>query len=303
MTMEISTFYFAPDFGRGTFSIAAFGIICLWANIGSLYGQTQSAGVEIKPANYQLVWSDEFDQEGPPNPEFWTFEKGFVRNQELQYYKAENAVCQNGVLKITALRETVSNPRFEKKSNSWKRNREKANYTSASLNTSKSKSWKYGYFEIKARITAKAGLWPAIWTLGKTRSWPSCGEIDVMEFYDNSILANAGYSNPRKRGIKWDSTKTPLAEMGGVDWADKWHVWKLLWTKDQIKIFVDEQLLNTVDVEAATDSSGFNPFRQPHYLLLNLAIGGTRGGNPDKTDFPAFYLIDYVRIYQSNQIE
>lgn len=252
------------------------------------------------PPGYTLVWNDEFNEEGPPNPDNWNYEHGFVRNDELQWYQPDNAVCRDGLLVIEGRREQVANPRHDPQARDWRRRREFAEYTSACLLTRGKQEWTYGRLFVRARIDARPGLWPAIWTLGTARGWPGCGEIDVMEYYDDSILANACWLGRRR--AEWDSSKTPLKEFG-ADWADEFHVWQLDWTPGRLQISVDDRLLNEVPLATAVnrDRAQSEPFTEPHYLLLNLAIGGTRGGDPSATEFPARFEIDYVRVYQKTK--
>ena len=115
---------------------------------------------------YQLVWADEFEQDGKPDSEKWTYETGFVRNNELQWYQPDNATCKDGRLIIEGRRETRPNPEYEEGSRSWRKNRKAISYTSACLLTRGLHSWQYGRFEIRAKIVAEDGLWPAIWFLG-----------------------------------------------------------------------------------------------------------------------------------------
>jgi beta-glucanase (GH16 family) len=98
----------------------------------------------------------------------------------------------------------------------------------------------------------------------------------------------------------WDDVKKPLSELGDADWPSSFHVWRMDWNPREISLFVDDVLLNTVDLTKTinNDSERANPFHEPHYLLLNLAIGGTNGGDPSKTAFPARFEVDYVRVYQ-----
>jgi beta-glucanase (GH16 family) len=249
---------------------------------------------------YELVWSDEFDTDGRPDPLNWDYERGFVRNRELQWYRPENARCEDGLLVIEARRERVQNPRYDADSPDWRRNREHAEYTSASLRTKGLHEWTYGRFEMRGRIDVRTGLWPAFWTLGSAREWPACGEIDIMEFYRGTLLANAAWGSSRRWQAVWDDAKKPLEGLGGPQWAEKFHVWRMDWDEREIRIYVDDQLLNTVDLEKTVnrDDEKSNPFREPHYLILNLAIGGTQGGDPSETGFPARFEVDYVRVYQ-----
>jgi beta-glucanase (GH16 family) len=267
-----------------------------------LLAQTTPAPVPAKPpAGYTLVWSDEFNSDGRPDPQNWTYEAGFVRNQELQWYQPDNARVEHGNLVIEARREQKPNPNYQAGSQDWRRGREVAEYTSSSLMTRGLHAWQYGYFEMRARIDTRAGLWPAWWTLGTFGSWPANGEIDIMEYYRGMLLANAAWAGPSRGRTIWDDVRKPVTSFGDADWSSKFHVWRMLWTAQAIRISVDDQWLNDVDLEQTTnqDGSGVNPLRQHHYMLVNLAIGGTSGGDPATTTFPARYEIDYIRVYQA----
>ncbi len=251
----------------------------------------------------KLVWADEFNTNGKPNPEFWRYEKGFVQNEELQWYQEENATYANGALIIEGRREEIQNPKFKVGSQDWRANRETAHYTSASINTRRQKEWLYGRFEIRARIDTAMGSWPAIWTLGVNKPWPSNGEIDIMEFYrvNNvpTILANVAWGTDKPYIAKWDTERIPFSHFLAKDpeWTKKFHIWRMDWTKESIRLYLDDELLNTTLVSETVNPDGFNPFTKPQYLLLNLAIGGN-GGNPDRSKFPIKYEVDYVRVYQ-----
>jgi beta-glucanase (GH16 family) len=252
----------------------------------------------------KLVWNDEFNYNGKPDPANWIYEKGLLRNEELQWYQEENANCANGFLLIEGRREKVMNPDYSSGSTDWRLEREFAEYTSASIQTCGLHQWQFGRFEIRARIDTACGSWPAIWTLGVSKEWPSNGEIDIMEFYRINgvpvILANFAWGSDKLWSAKWDDLKKPLADFTVTDhnWTKKFHVWKMDWNKDSISLFLDDQLLNTTLLTQTINPDGFNPFLQPHFILLNLAIG-SNGGDPSKTVFPIKYEIDYVRVYQS----
>lgn len=247
---------------------------------------------------WTLVWSDEFDVDGRPNPENWGYEYGFVRNEELQWYQPENAVVKDGYLVITAKEEDKPNPNYAEASKDWRKNRRVATYTSSCLLTRGLQSWQYGRFEMRAKIDISAGMWPAFWTLGISEPWPVCGEIDIMEYYSGKILANAAWAG-KEWHTQWDSfTK-------GIDsfesgWEDEFHVWRMDWDETMIRLYVDDLLLNEIDLKSTVNLRGDldNPMKQPHYILVNLAIGGNNGGDPSDTTFPSTYLIDYVRVYQ-----
>ena len=274
-------------------------ILVIWALFFQACAAQQKSSV---PEGYKLIWEDEFEEGNKPNPKFWSYENGFVRNEELQWYQAENANIQDGKLVISGKKELVKNPQYQPESRNWKENREFAEYTSASINTNGKFDFQFGILEVKAKIDTSMGMWPAIWTLGIEKGWPSNGEIDVMEYYlvdqKSAILANAAWKG-KTSYVSWDSEKIPFSEFLQKDpkWADKYHIWKMDWTADFIKIYLDNQLLNTIDLTTTKNPDGFNPFHQPHYILLNLAIGGN-GGDPSNTSFPRKYEVDYVRVYQ-----
>lgn len=255
--------------------------------------------VSVESEKYQLVWSDEFDKEGPPDPTKWRFENGFKRNQEAQWYQAENAICKGGNLIITGKKEKKPNPNYQPGSKNWKTNRPFIEYTSSSVVMQREHAFLYGKLEVRAKIDAQTGLWPAIWTLGIDGEWPSNGEVDVMEYYENGILANFAISDTGQHKAIWDGAFHKLDSLGGKAWADTFHIWTLEWNKESMRILVDGVLFNDIDIrQTINKSDGKNPFQQPHYLLLNLAMGGSRGGSLAQTVLPATYLVDYVRLYQ-----
>ena len=260
------------------------------------------------PEGYELVWSEEFDEEGSPNSEYWSFESGFVRNNELQWYQEDNAIVEDGLLTIEGRRERVENPNYQPNSGDWKKKREYAEYTSSSINTRNKFSFKYGIMEVRARIDTRKGAWPAIWTLGTKRWWPDGGEVDIMELYRVNgvphILANAAWKGDARWEPTWDGARKPLSHFLDKDprWESKFHTWKMEWDADYIRLYLDDELLNEIIVSDADYEDGFNPFREPHYILLNLAIG-SNGGDPSDTDFPLKYEINYVRVFQEKTEE
>jgi beta-glucanase (GH16 family) len=252
---------------------------------------------------WSLVWSDEFDRDGAPDARNWTYERGFVRNQELQWYQPENATVRGGMLVIEARRETRPNPTYVAGSTDWRRGRDSIRYTSASLTTRGLHGWRYGRFEMRARIDVRPGMWPAFWTVGDSGRWPASGEIDIMEYYRNMLLANVAWADSSGRAA-WDDSRLPLDSLApasaGGRWAERFHVWRMDWDERAIVLSVDGRVLNTTDLSTTVnrDGTGINPLQRPHHIILNLAVGGTQGGDPAGTAFPGRYEVDWVRVYQ-----
>lgn len=254
--------------------------------------------------DWKLVWSDEFEVDGLPDPGRWTYETGFVRNNEEQFYTRErvrNARVKDGILIIEAHRETMDNPGFRTGSNDWRSWRSQAHYTSASLITKGIAEWTYGKIEVRARVPTGPGTWPAIWTLGANIDevgWPRCGEIDILEFLGkdpDKIHATAHFG----RGGRHDSDSK--AQPMKAPWKD-FHVYSIEWDSEFIHFAFDGARFQSFRISKA-DSDGENPFRKPHYLILNLAMGGNWGGPIDDSMLPCQFLIDYVRVYQRQSKE
>jgi beta-glucanase (GH16 family) len=255
-------------------------------------------------SGWKLVWSDEFDKPGLPDPAKWNCETGFIRNREAQYYTArpENARVENGMLVIEARKESFKNPEFNPvaDTNNWKHSREFAAYTSACLTTQERVSWKYGRIEVRAKLPSGRGVWPAIWMLGTNApyaGWPACGEIDIMEmvgFRPDMIYGHIHTTESVTTKKVHDGTgiKIPGA-------SDDFHVYAIEWDADHIDFFVDNQKYYTYSNHKTGDAASW-PFDQDQYLILNLAIGGGWGGEKgiDDTIFPQQFYIDYVRVYQ-----
>jgi beta-glucanase (GH16 family) len=256
------------------------------------------AGIAAAQADegWKLVWSDEFDKDGRPDSSKWTYETGFVRNNELQWYQPDNARCEKGILTIEARRERLKNPNYAAGSSNWKRNREYAEYTSTCMITKGIQSWKYGRFDLRARIDTRAGIWPAFWTLGAEGRWPANGEVDIMEFYKGTLLANLIWAGPR--GTQSFTKRKALTSFADPDWSNRFHLWRMDWDENRMHITVDGQTLNDSGLNKTLNPDGTNPYRHAHYILLNLAIGGDAGGDPSGTTFPSRLEVDFVRVYQ-----
>jgi beta-glucanase (GH16 family) len=242
---------------------------------------------EAEAIKANLIWSDEFDQDGLPDHTKWSYNLGGDGwgNQELQFYtsrRAENARVEGGRLIIEARKETFENNK----------------YTSARLLTKGIAEWKYGRFEIKAKLPAGVGTWPAIWLLSGLDPlvWPNDGEIDIMEHvgHDQGVIhstIHCGKYNHLNGTQKGDTIRVP-------DCSDKFHIYALDWSEDSIRAYVDDkQYFSFVN-----EHSGKNawPFDNRMFLILNIAVGGGWGGQKgvDDTIFPQRMEVDYVRVYQ-----
>ncbi|MES2649318.1 MAG: glycoside hydrolase family 16 protein [Bacteroidota bacterium] len=249
---------------------------------------------------YTLVWADEFNTDGKPDSANWKYEEGFVRNNELQWYQEENVFCENGLLVIEGRKELKPNPAYKPGSDKWNTSRQNIEYTATSIKTSGKHAWQYGRFIMRGRIDISAGLWPAWWTLGVKGQWPSNGEIDIMEYYSNKLLFNIACGTATPYKAEWFSNRFSADSLGGKAWANKFHIWRMDWDEDAIALYLDDQLMNKVPLDKLLnkDGSNINPFKQPHYMLLNLAMGGMNGGDVTGTTFPNRFEVDYVRVYQ-----
>lgn len=257
---------------------------------------------------WKLVWSDEFNTDGRLDPKVWNYEEGFVRNHEAQWYQQDNAYCQGGNLVIEARKEKKKrkNPRYDKTSDNWACQRPTIDHTSASVNTAGKKEFCYGRVVVRAKIPTGGGAWPAIWLLGRGMDWPDNGEIDMMEYYRIGgvphILANACWGTDRPWTPEWNSKAVPFSHFTDRDpqWADKFHIWRMDWDEQAIRIYLDDELINDIPQRLAVNGTagrGEQPFKKPQYLLLNLALGGDHGGDIT-SQMPMRYEIDYVRVYQ-----
>lgn len=257
----------------------------------------------LQAEEYQLVWSDEFNKSGQPDPKKWGYEQGFIRNKEAQYYtknRKKNARVENGHLIIEAHKEIYPNLSFQKNSKNWRKARKQANYTSAALITMNKASWQYGKIEIRAKLPKGKGTWPAIWMMGTDRTkvgWPQCGEIDIMEqlgrkpqLIHGTIHWNAGTKTEKKHKSKGGNIKTAAP-------SEHFHIYSVEWTKNKISFALDHKTYHKIDLTTLPENQA-EQFRKPYYLLINLALGGTWGKKIDDSIFPQQYRIDYVRVYQ-----
>lgn len=250
-------------------------------------------GVGMSPTAYsqstdgwQLVWSDEFDYEGLPDSTKWSYEEGYIRNNEKQYYtshRPENARVEDGHLIIEARKDHYQNHP----------------YTSASLTTRDKAEWKFGRVVVQAQIPTGRGMWPAIWMLGTNIDqvgWPACGEIDIMENvgYDPNII----HANIHTEAYNHTKGTNKGNGMQVHRPYEKFVTYAVEWQQDRITFFIGDEAYFSFDKEA--DDPAVWPFDQPFYLIINAAVGGSWGGQEgiDDTIFPQQYLVNYVRVYK-----
>lgn len=233
-----------------------------------------------------VAWADEFTTDGAPDATKWQYDTGGGGwgNNELEYYTntTNNAYVSGGILNITARKESMGG----------------MNYTSARMASKFTSDMLYGRIEIKAKLPAGRGNWPAIWMLPNDYaygSWPNSGEIDIMEqvgydpnnvhFSIHDQLNNGGNSKTSTLNIPTSNTA--------------FHLYRVDWTPDAVKGYYDDQLVFTFANDYKSNFATW-PFDKPFHMMLNLAIGGNWGGiqGVDDTIFPNTMQIDYVRFYK-----
>ena len=236
-----------------------------------------------------LVFADEFNVNGAPDPNVWSFDIGTGENgwgnNELQYYtdRPENIIVQNGYLIITARQEQF----------------EGSGFTSARIKTENLFSQKYGRFEARMKMPLGQGTWPAFWMLGSNFSnvgWPQCGEIDIMEYLGSKptevfgTLHGPGFAGGESIGKKY------ALPIGRFD--TDFHVFGIEWTENHVNWYVDDVLYSQITRQKVEAEGGEWVFDNDFFMILNLAIGGALPGSPNaNTMFPQRFIIDYVRVY------
>lgn len=262
--------------------------------LSSCSRKTVSSNVPLPPAqpvSYSFeatpVWQDEFNYTGLPDTTRWGYDTGGQGwgNNELQYYtrSINNARVENGRLIISAIKE----------------NREGRNYTSARLVSKNKGDFLYGRIEARAKLPSGRGTWPAIWMLPTDWAyggWPASGEIDIMEHVghdpNNVHITVHTEAYNHSKGTQKGKSRTVTTAMS------EFHNYRVDWTPDSIKGFIDDSLLFTFANEGKGSASW--PFDKRFHILLNLAIGGNWGGaqGVDDAIFPAKFEIDWVRVYR-----
>jgi len=280
----------------------------LLSNSGNYNNSTPNNPTQSYTFNNELVWSDEFDQDGPVSQDKWNVEtippnNGSWWNGELQFYtdKEDNIRVEEGLLKITAKYES-----FEGK-----------NYTSARINTQDKFEFTYGRVEMRAKLPNWEGMWPAFWLLGANIDeigWPNCGELDILEHgdyvkdstsNDPGLISSAVHYGPQDYSRQTTSVPNKIFFDTGQERFirsekiiekpfEEYHTYSMQWAPDKIQFFIDDEMHLEFPMQ-----SQHSPFDKPFFLLLNLAVGGHWTDGYVASGFTeATYEIDYVRVYQ-----
>lgn len=239
---------------------------------------------------FTLLWQDEFNGNSI-NSANWNFDIGDGcpnlcgwGNNELEYYRQENAWVGNEYLTIEARDEQFAN----------------RNYTSAKLTSKDKVSFKYGRVDIRALLPYGKGMWPALWLLGQNIDqvgWPYCGEIDIME-----MIGGNGGENTTYGTIHWHDGESNASHGGstatsGDNLSEAYHVFSIVWDETKITWYLDNQQY----FQSSITNNNQSEFHAEFYLILNVAVGGNWPGNPDATTlFPQQMRVDYVRVFQKN---
>jgi beta-glucanase (GH16 family) len=229
----------------------------------------------------KLVFADEFD--GPQiDRAVWRNELRQGYNNEEEYLTAspDNQFIDGGNLVIRGIPSTQYAG---------------ANYTSAFLTTEKNKFFKYGYMEARMKMPTAMGCWPAFWMMPEDEvygGWPQSGEIDIMEYWRYNPSTVWGTANYDNGGYKYSQGSRDTQ----VDLSDDFHVYAARWTETKIVWFIDGTQYFTFDISQPI--AGRKPFNESFYLIVNLAIGGGRGGTPAPVQWPDDLRLDWVRVWQ-----
>jgi hypothetical protein len=226
-----------------------------------------------------LIWSEEFDVDGAPDPDTWGYDigAGGWGNNEEQYYtdRPENVIVEGGFLKINTIAESFNG----------------SPYTSARILSKDKFEFKYGKVVVSARLPEGGGTWPAIWMLGSNFElvgWPDCGEIDIMEHKGNEPnVIHGSLHYPGNSGGNANSNTTIISNVSA-----EFHEYEVVWTEACVNFYVDGEEFHTF-----TNSEDV-PFNQDFFLILNSAMGGSFGGDIDPNFVQSTFEIDYIRVYQ-----
>ena len=249
---------------------------------------------------WNLVWVDEFNESNLDNQK-WNklrWRPGWVNNEEQAYTDRDtNIFIRDGKLVIRALIE----PGYV--DNDYTGSQYNADFTSGRLNTAGKNSWKYGKFEIKAKLPRGNGSWPAIWMLGEnisTDGWPHCGEIDIMEhvgYDEGNIHSSIHTTDYNHMNGTQQSGSTQISTV-----TESFHLYSLEWDSTYLRFSIDDNPYFFIYNDSDGDVNKW-PFDHKHYIILNLAVGGDWGGvqGIDQNAFPMEMEVDFVKVYKKTE--
>lgn len=275
--------------------------ITLFAGAQTSENKSLEMSYATPPPGYkwEVVWSDEFDYTGVPDATKWNYHSGYIGNNEQQGYTSstKNSYVENGNLRITAIREQTVYQDPSGGQTTYP-------FSSARLNTANKFTVQYGRIEARIWIPGEIGVWPAFWTLGASGNWPNCGEIDIFEYSGGKPLGGvipANYINSNFIYRMNDGSIRSIANMAylyNISPANGYHIYAVEWTENKIQWYYDDKLFAAMGTTSMNLQAyaGTNPASQPHYLLLNLAMGGDGGGGIDPAVNVSNMYVDYVRV-------
>ena len=264
----------------------------------------------LNPEKWALVWADEFDYSGEPDPDVWGYDLGYLTyNEELQKYtqSRRNSRVEKGSLMIEAHLEATTDKEFKeiaktlRSFNAKPELLQQQSATSARLVTRGKREFVHARVEVRARFSTGLGTWPAIWLLGdETKNpWPVCGEMDIMEHV--GFQPNMVHSAVHTKVSNFMNQKGAKKTLSVKDVAGDFHVYSVEWDGAQIRFFIDDTCYHILEKGERTEDDW--PFTEDdaYYLILNIAIGGSWGGREgvDLTAFPQHMEVDYVRVFEA----
>jgi len=306
-------------------------------------GDTSKLGVDVKKiggANvspvsgktYTLKWIDDFDGT-TLNTNNWNHHTANLGNHQIFVRRKENAVVKDGNLHMIVRKE---DKQYTGDIEPWhtENDRVTSYYTATELNTNGKQAFKYGRFEMRAKVPCSYSIWSAFWTVGANRGWPWGGEIDIYEavsgnkdgryrdaeyhsclhWADPTVPNNIGWgtnhSIPKgtaKDNPVWNRTDTKLVygetfqlpsfhDGKGEKLHDKWRVYGMEWNDKTITFYCDDKVYSTMDI---THESMREAYHQPHHIILSNSLGGEWAGYPnDRTVLPQEFVIDWIKVWQ-----
>ena len=253
--------------------------------------ELQGINPSTKLDNYHLVWAEEFNYTGMVDSTVWNYEIGNGDwgwgNGESQYYtnNAKNSYVENGSLRISAIKENI---------NGFK-------YSSARLTTKNKVDIKYGYIEANIKLPDEGGVWPAFWMMPSKSvygGWPHSGEVDIMEYVGNN---KDKYLGTTHTSTYHGGNCRSSGNRQGTNLTTEFHKYAIEWTPDYIYFYHDDNLYFTcINAHRAENNWKEFPFTEEFFLILNVAVGGTLGGNISSSFSTESMYVDYIRVYQSD---